>query len=191
MWLMAAVDNGTGNATKSIVEGVSATQDQIMLALIALVGTSIAALVYIIRNGRTAQGAADDAAVAAKQATAANNAVNNVGPGKSTLYNMVERIDKRSAETNEKVAGLSADMRAVKTDVTRLKKEQDEYDSHGWGTLPLDLGTAVGLTTTIRDLQNGHKQVNEKLDTIISEIREHVMWEMGVKHMQAPTEPEA
>ena len=180
MWLLAAADNGNG--VKSSVEAVSATQDQIMLALIALVSMSMAALVYIIRNGKIAQGGADDAAVAAKQATAANAAVNNVGPGKHKMYDMVERIDTRSAETVVKVAELSSDVKIVKDDVANLKKDQDQVDSHGWETLPPDISTAVGLTTTIRDLQNNHNQVNGKLDTLISELREHVVWEMNVKH---------
>jgi len=185
MWLAAAADNGNG--VRTTVEAVSATQDQIMLALIALVSMSIAALVYIIRNGRMDSGAADDEATAAVTETADKRAVNNVGPGKHTLYDMVERIDVRSADTNVKVVALSSDMRAVKSDVSTLKKQQDEYDSHGWTTLPPDIGTAVGLTTTIRDLQNGHKLVNDKLDTIISELREHVVWEMSVKFPHDPT----
>lgn len=150
-----------GDGVRATVETVHANQDQIMMALIALVGTSIAALVFTIRNGRTAQIAADDAATAAMQATAANSAVNNVGEGKHNLYDMVARIHE---------------------DVDHLKRDQEQFDSHGWETLPPDIGTAVGLTTTIRDLQNNHKQVNEKLDTLIIELREHVVWEMDEKY---------
>lgn len=146
---------------RATVESISTTNDQIMLALIALVGTSIAALVFIIRNGRTAGTVAGDAATAAAQATAANAAVNNVGEGKHSLYDMIERI---------------------RDDVSDLRKDQDQFDSHGWETLPPDISTAVGLTTTIRDLQNGHRAVNEKLDTIITELRDHVVWEMGAKY---------
>ena len=153
-----------------------------MLALIALVGTSIAALAFIIRNGKTVETAATDAATAAVQATAANSAVNNVGEGKHTLYNMVERIDRQSGHTVIKVTELSSDVKVIKEDVTELKKEQDQFDSHGWETLPPDLSTAVGLTTTIRDLQNNHATVNGKLDTLISELREHVVWEMDAKY---------
>jgi hypothetical protein len=108
--------------------------------------------VFVIRNGRLAQTAAEDAATAAKQATAANSAVNNVGPGKHNLYDMVERIHD---------------------DVVELKGDQAQYDSHGWETLPPDISTAVGLTTTIRDLQNNHKAVTEKLDLILVELRDH------------------
>lgn len=149
MWAAAG-----GGGVRNTVEAVHANQDQIMMALIALVGTSIAALVFTIRNSRTSQ-------VAAEQATAANSAVNNVGEGRHNLYDMVEHI---------------------KEDVTGLKRDQETFDSHGWETLPADLNTAVGLTGTIRDLQNNHKQVNEKLDTLISELREHVIWEMDAKY---------
>jgi len=149
MWAAAG-----GGGVRDTVQAVASNQDQIMLALIALVATSITALVYVIRNGRYSR-------TGAEQATAANEAVNNVGEGKHKLYDMVERI---------------------RDDVTDLKEDQDQFDSHGWETLPSDIGTAVGLTTTIRDLQNNHKQVNEKLDTLISELREHVAWEMDAKY---------
>jgi hypothetical protein len=147
MWAVAG-----GEGVRDTVQGIAVSNDQIVMALIALVGTSIAALVFVIRNGRLAQTAADDAAIAARQATAANSAVNNVGPGKHNLYDMVERIHD---------------------DVVELKGDQDQYDSHGWETLPPDINTAVGLTTTIRDLQNNHKAVNEKLDMILVELRDH------------------
>jgi hypothetical protein len=123
-----------------------------MLALIALVGTSITALVFVIRNGRVAQTAAENAVVAATQATAANSAVNNVGEGKHNLYDMVERI---------------------RDDVSDLKRDQAQFDSHGWETLPPDLNTAVGMTTTIRELQNNHKLVIEKLDTLLHRQHTH------------------
>ena len=134
------------------VEAVAHANDQIMLALIALVGTSITALVFVIRNGRVAQTAAENAVVAATQATAANSAVNNVGEGKHNLYDMVERI---------------------RDDVSDLKRDQAQFDSHGWETLPPDLNTAVGMTTTIRELQNNHKLVIEKLDTLLHRQHTH------------------
>lgn len=158
LWLAAGADSG---GVRDAVDTAITNQDQIMLALIALVATSIAALVFIIRNGRMTQGAGEDAATAARMSTAANAAVNNVGPGKHNLYDMVERI---------------------KDDVAHLMRDQEQFDSHGWETLPPDLSSAVGLTTTIRDLQNNHKQTNDKLDTIIGALREHVEWEMGAKY---------
>lgn len=139
---------------REAVEGISTTNDQIVLALIAVIATSVAALVYVIRQGKYIR-------TAAEESSAANAAVNNVGPGKHNLYDMVERI---------------------KDDVTDLKKDQDEFDSHGWTTLPDDLNSAVNLTTTIRTLQNNQRSVHEKLDTLIVELREHVQWEMDEKY---------
>lgn len=142
--------------TAAGVTGVADTvgvPQEIVLALIALIATSTGALVYVIRNGRYVK-------TAAEEATAANRAVNNVGAGRHSLYDMVEHI---------------------RDDVKELKKQQDEFDSHGWGTLPSDISNAVGLTTTIRDLQHNTEAVGVKLDTIIGELREHVEWEMNTK----------
>lgn len=139
----------------------AASNDQIMLALIALVASSVAALVYVIRNGRYVK-------TAAEEATAANQAVNNVGPGKHSLFQMVEHI---------------------RDDVAHLKRDQEQFDSHGWETLPADIGTAVGLTTTIRDLQHNDDAISAKLDTLIIELREHVAWEMDEKYRRAGHSP--
>ena len=128
-----------------------------MLALIALVGTSLAALVWVIRNGRLAR----DSNV---QISAVNRAVNDVGPGEHRLY--------------DKVTHNSETLARVEDALVRLQLDQETFDSHGWETLPQDINTAVGLTTTIRDLQNGHK----KLDKIIAMLSEHVEWEIGQKH---------
>lgn len=134
--------------------GESGYHDQVIFALIALVGTSITALVYVIRNGKYAKQGAEDAA-------ATNAAVNNVGPGQHKLYDLVQRIHD---------------------DVVDLKKDQEQFDSHGWETLPADLNSAVALTSTIRDLQHHYERVDEKLDTLIGELRDHVAWEMGAKY---------
>ena len=131
-----------------------ADHDQVLMALIALVGTSIAALVYVIRNGRYVK-------TAAQQATEANAAVNSVGPDKHTIYAMVENI---------------------RDDVIELRSQQATFDAHGWETLPDDLNSAVKLTTTIRDLQRHSKECSGKLDTILGELRGHVEWEMNTKY---------
>ena len=148
MWASAGV------GVRDQVESIANTNDQVVMALIAIVGTSIAALVYVIRNGRLAK---DSNA----QISAVNRAVNDIGPGEHRLWDKIDNIEKS---------------------LTHLEVDQETFDSHGWETLPADLNTAVGLTTTIRDLQNGHAAVNEKLDTIIEELREHVVWEMNTKY---------
>lgn len=157
MWAAA----GGGNGVRDTVNQIAESHDQIILALIALVSMAVAALVWVIRNGRYVK-------TAAEEATAANAAVNSVGPDKHTIYAMVEQIKAKIEHNSETLSDL--------------KRDQDQFDSHGWETLPADMNTAVGLTTTIRDLQNGHRAVNEKLDTIISELRDHVVWEMDAKY---------
>jgi hypothetical protein len=140
-------------AAESQMAASSGTTDQIVLALIGLLGTSIAALVYTIRNNTIA-----------KQAVSVvedvNAAVNNVGPGQHRLYEMVEHI---------------------KADIIALKEGQRHYDAHGWDMLPPDLGTSVALTSTIRDIQYHTASVTTKLDTLIDEVRSHVEWEMQQK----------
>lgn len=83
--LVADTDPNNGGGVSSTVQGIANTHDQIILALIAVVATSVAALVYVIKNGRDIR----EGATAAK---AANAAVNNVGPNKDNLYRMVEDI---------------------------------------------------------------------------------------------------
>lgn len=157
--LLASSDSG--NSVKSTVGDISSNQDQIILALIAIIGTSVAALVYTIRNNTIAKGASE-------QVRQVNNAVNNIGPGEHRLYDKVDRIEKS---------------------VSKLEADQEEFDSHGWENLPPDLNNAVMLTSTIRDLQNHHESLNEKLDTILAEIilirgelKDHVKWEMEAKY---------
>lgn len=139
-----------GESVNSNVKELVNVSDQVLLALIAVIATSVAALVFVIRNMNISK-------VAAEQATAANSAVNNVGPGQHRMYDKISRIEEH---------------------VEKLLKDQDRFDSHGWETLPNDLNTAVALTQTIRQLQHN----DEKIDTILAELREHVEWEMSVKH---------
>jgi len=136
------------------VNAIADTHDQIVLALIAVVATSVAALVWVIRNGRYAR-------TAAVESSAANAAVNNVGPGAHTLYNLAA---------------------SIKEDVDELKATQREFATHGWAALPADLATAPALTSTIRALQERGDAVDSKLDTLIAELREHVLWEMSQKY---------
>ena len=127
---------------------------QVILMLGALLSTLVAALVYLAKSYINTK-------IAAEQSTEANKAVNNVGPGDHRLYDKISSIEKN---------------------VEHLIRDQETFDSHGWETLPQDLGTAVGLTTTIRDLQHGHKEQGEKLDEIKSILIEHVEREMRVKY---------
>ena len=130
------------------------THDQIIFALVGVVGASVAALVFVIRTGRYAR-------TGAEQATAANAAVNHTKEGDRRLYDLVDRI---------------------KDDVAELKAHQRRFDSHGWDALPDDIGDAPNLTATIRSLQRSDELLHAKIDAILGELRDHVEWEMTQKY---------
>ena len=86
----------------------SDAHDQIILALIAIVGTSIAALVYIIKNTTITKAAAKDAAEA-------NIAVNNIGPGDHRLYDVISRIEAKQADFDKLWGNLPSHMNSAVT----------------------------------------------------------------------------
>lgn len=143
------------------VDAITENSDQIVLALIAIIGTSVAALVYTIRNNRTVQAGAQYAETAAKQASAANAAVNNVGPGDHSLYDLVVH---------------------VKEEVDELREAQKDFIRRGWQGLQPPIDTAIGLTTTINEIQHDHDALHAKLDHISDVLAEHVAWEMATKY---------
>ena len=105
-----------GGGASDAIQGIADTHDQIIVGLIALLGTCVACLVWIIKNSRIIK-------VAADEATAANHAVNNVGPEDHRLYKMVEKISQK----------------------------QDEFDRK-WGNLPDDIDDAVGLVELLHGM---------------------------------------
>ena len=153
--------NGTNSVVKDLASDTANGQNQIILALIGIIATSVAALVYTIRNNTLAKAATQTVAEV-------NKAVNNIGPGEHRLYDKVDDIQK-------------------KVDV--LQASQEAFDEHGWNHLPADFNDAVSLTSTIRDLQNHRKTTDEKLDRILAELtligtelRDHVKWGMRAKY---------
>jgi hypothetical protein len=151
--IVVAGATGAGDTVSSI----EANANQITLIVLGLLGTTIATLAWVIKNGARVKEVSENAAVAAVQSAAANKAVNNVGPGDHSLYDMV--------------SGIKETLHIVQDDLTEVKADQKRWAAHGWETLPPDMNTAVALTQTIRDLQNGHVAVHEKLDTITLELR--------------------
>jgi hypothetical protein len=141
-------------STEGGVSSISATNDEVILALIAIIGTSIAALVYTIRNNTIIKGAAQDA-------SDINKAVNNIGPGEHRLYDMISM---------------------VRDDMAKVTEAQEEFSKKGWATLPPDIASASGLTEVIRSLQNSDKAQHEKMDQILKALDEHVQWEMSQKY---------
>ena len=97
--LIAAADGGV----RGTIESVANTHDQIILALIAIIGTSIAALVYTIRNNGLGQSIAKDA-------REVNAAVNHIGPNDLRLYDVIARIEAKQDEFDRKWGNLPAEM---------------------------------------------------------------------------------
>ena len=91
------------NGVKDTVSSIADTHDQIILALITLIGTSIAALVFVIRNNSLGKSIAKDAAEV-------NSAVNHTEYGEHRLYDVVRRIESKQDEFDRKWGNLPADM---------------------------------------------------------------------------------
>jgi hypothetical protein len=88
------------NFLAQIPADISTAHDQIMLGLVALLGTLIATFAYVVRNGGYAK-------TAASESRAANHAVNNIGPEKEhTLYKLVEKIAEKQEEFDKKWGNL-------------------------------------------------------------------------------------
>jgi uncharacterized membrane protein len=81
---------------RSTVDAISATDDQIVLALIAIISLSIGALVYTIKNNSLGKDI--------------NKAVNNVGPGEHHLIDLIKQIKDKQEEFDKKWGNLPDDM---------------------------------------------------------------------------------
>lgn len=89
-----SASNGSG--VKDTVNSIAATHDQIIFALIALIATSIGALVYTIKNNSLGKDI--------------NKAVNNVGPGEHHLIDLIKQIKDRQDEFDKAWGNLPEDM---------------------------------------------------------------------------------
>ena len=125
------VSNAAGGGVQDSMSAISDTHDQIILALIAIIGTSVAALVYTIRNNTLNK-------AIAKDASEANKAVNNVGPGEHRMYDAL-------------VNGLK-----------EIADKQAEFDRK-WGNLPDDMDDAVGLVELLHSMSHRMDQVQTEL----------------------------
>jgi hypothetical protein len=97
------VDLSAGLIAQIVPTGAVESHDQIMLGIVALLGTLIATFAYVVRNGGYAR-------TAAHASTEANKAVNNVGPGEHRLYDVIGRIEAKQDEFDRKWGNLPADM---------------------------------------------------------------------------------
>jgi hypothetical protein len=110
----------------------SSQYNNIVMALIAIIATSIAALVYVIKNNVLGKSISKDA-------SEANKAVNNIGPGEHRLYDVIKSIETKQAEFDRR-----------------------------WGNLPDNIDDAVSLSETIHDIHISIKNIDTKLDAHIA-----------------------
>jgi hypothetical protein len=104
----------------------SAASTEVVLGLIAIITLLSGGLVYIVKNYNSTK-------EVLVQSTAVNNAVNNVGPGESRIYDMV--LD-------------------IKLSVDKLKEDAEARALKGWDSLPSDLANAPAVVETIREIQH-------------------------------------
>jgi len=89
--------------TQVIPAGTVSGDDQIMLAIVAVLGTLIATFAYVVRNGGYAR-------TAAQQSMQTNAAVNHTEYGEHRLYDVVKRIEQKQDEFDRKWGNLPSEM---------------------------------------------------------------------------------
>ena len=98
--ILAGIADGGVNET---IGAISDTHDQIILALIAIIATSIAALVYTIRNNSIGK-------TVVKETSEINAAVNHTEYGEHRLYDVVKRIEAKQDDFDRKWGNLPSDI---------------------------------------------------------------------------------
>lgn len=153
---MLVTPPGTPDSAAEVVDNLG-----ILGSLAAVILLLVGAILYLVASARKQI----DQAV--YHAQAANEAVNNVGPGDHRLLDKIEMI---------------------RTDVESVVKAQEEFAKNGWLTLPSDLASSSALTSTIRELQHADKtiqhgltELSDAISRIDKKISEHVDWEENVK----------
>jgi hypothetical protein len=124
----------TDSGVKDTVSSIADTHDQIILALIAIIATSIAALVYTIRNNSLGK-------AIAKDASDVSVAVNHKETGELSLYRLA---DANSRKLDDVIA------------------KQSEFDRK-WGNLPSEIGDAVGLSEILHGLDRRLDEIQGQL----------------------------
>lgn len=123
-----------------VVPGSSANQVDAMLitVIVVLVGV-IAMFAKLLSLGKTS----------VQQTSEINNAVNNVGPGGTRLYDKVANIEEK---------------------LGTLIEAQADFTARGWRSLPDDIGNATQLTLTIRHMQNEVQANTQARTTMIRQL---------------------
>lgn len=141
LFLVAAASDG-GNGTKATVQDIAQQNETVVLALIAVISLAVGALVYAIKNNTLGK-------EIAKDASEANKAVNNVGPGEHRLY--------------DKVTTLLADVKQIKATQARHQQNWDDFNAK-WGNLPDDMDDGADLAVLLREMHHSIQTIDEKLD---------------------------
>lgn len=145
-----------------IAEAVANTSsDNIVLALIAVIATSVGALVFVIRAAATVSKDTN------QQVSEVNNAVNNIGPGEHRLYDKVDHISRELASVTATLNSVSQELRDHRTNWEKFNAS--------WGSLPPEMDTAADLAVVIEHIRDDVKRVRE-------ELKNHVEWEMKQKY---------
>lgn len=84
--------------------------NEVQLALISVIATSVGALVFVIRNGKVAKDTNKVAVDTNNQISEVNAAVNNIGPGEHRLYDKVTHIAGELSFIKENVSHLTTQM---------------------------------------------------------------------------------
>jgi len=128
------VDLRTGLIAQVVPTTAIESHDQVVLALIAIIATSIAALVYTIRNNTLGRDIARDT-------REVNAAVNHKDTGELSLYRLADANTRKLDQVIEK---------------------QAEFDRK-WGNLPAEMGDAVGLAELIHNMDRRISQIQAQL----------------------------
>lgn len=148
-------------ATDVDAAGQIALMAAILLALIGIIGAMVKMWPAIMN--------------ASHHAEAANKAVNNVGPGEHTIYDMAQQV-------RHDVAELLAEQKRARAELVYLTRQQRAFESKGWNALPPDIGTAPALTAKIRTLEHTDSVIVEQLADLRKFLEAHDAWERSQKY---------
>ena len=139
---------------------LASSGDNVELALIAVVATSVGALVFVIRNGKVAKDTREMAADTNTQISEVNKAVNNIAPDEHRLY--------------DKVSHIAGEISFIKQDVSHLSVQMDQHrkfweEFHTrWGTESHGVSSNNDIAITLREIQNEVGRFHTILESHVS-----------------------
>jgi methyl-accepting chemotaxis protein len=135
-----------------IGQAVTTSNNEIILALIALIATSIGALVFVIKNGKLVKDTND-------QVSQVNTAVNHVESGEQRLYDKVSHL----------VSELE-DVKDILNDVTvEIKQHRLFWDQLHKITHKETKVAEDSIVKTLQEIRNDVIKVKEKIEVLDKE----------------------